>query len=745
MRRRAFAFKWRPNGKQISIEDVRRLIPAIREAIQPGKSGIAHIRRELEAIDRSCHFSRNARPLFQDLLAKFEKATSRSIVMPADASPFWMRSGNALAGFRSGTKLPRLADVVVIGAGLTGASAAYHLADAVRDRNWRVAVLDQGDPAGEASGRNGGNFELIPENDAGVYEGLSAVRLAFLRRQYPRVPFEVLQAVSERQASLVLGMALRNRNIMKAIILREGIDCDFSPHGWLYLADSDEAEQGICEEVSLAAQHGQRIEIWSRRKIESEFGFETDFLGRFIPGDGTYHPVKYVCGVIQAALAAGVQLYSGVGVRRIETLSEDEHRVECAEGSIVARRVIVATNAFTRELLPELKEIRPHQSQVMVTEGAPDRVRGRIVTSDRGPVFFNQPRQGASAGRAPLLMGGGDDRPMKNPSSRRRSNKIHQQLLRMRDAFYPELTGRPPSSEWVGPMAFTPDQLPCIGFLRPGIVVAAGFNGYGGSYCTAAGIAAVEMVKSGAAPEWAPEDTFSPRRLLSREPFFMAQRNSLWRIAQSLCRQLNWVNAQITEALSLRSGPQPAAARGRPPKSRPVHKGELTPATIDSRSLRSLSVFAGFEMSEIEHLLAMMRGWSCRKGALLFAEGDPGGSCFLVVSGTLDVTFQIRGRDQLLARLPAGSIFGQVSAILGDPRNATCTAATEVLFLEMERHRCEQLLQDRSALALKFLAAINQDLISALRRADQRLLQINTHGVASTAEAPAATPTRSAL
>jgi hypothetical protein len=72
-------------------------------------------------------------------------------------------------------------------------------------------------------------------------------------------------------------------------------------------------------------------------------------------------------------------------------------------------------------------------------------------------------------------------------------------------------------------------------------------------------------------------------------------------------------------------------------------------------------------------------------------------------------------------------------------------ATSEVLFLEMERHRCEQLLRDQSALALKFLAAINQDLISALRRADQRLLQINTHGVASTAEAPAASPTHTAL
>lgn len=105
-------------------------------------------------------------------------------------------------------------------------------------------MLDSGGPAGEASGRNGGNFELIPENSVGVYEGLARERRAFLGRRYPRLPREVRDAESERQASLVLGVALRNREALKGIILREGIA----------------------------------------------------FLGRFIPGDGTCHPFRYVCG-----------------------------------------------------------------------------------------------------------------------------------------------------------------------------------------------------------------------------------------------------------------------------------------------------------------------------------------------------------------------------------------------------------------------------------------------------------------
>jgi ABC-type sugar transport system ATPase subunit len=124
-------------------------------------------------------------------------------------------------------------------------------------------------------------------------------------------------------------------------------------------------------------------------------------------------------------------------------------------------------------------------------------------------------------------MGGGADRPMKTPSSRRRSSQVHDELLAIRDRYYPELQGRPPSSEWIGPMAFTPDQLPAIGFLRHGIVIAAGYNGYGGSYTTAAGLAAAQMAMTGRAPDWVPEDVFSPRRLTTTEPIFMTERDGL--------------------------------------------------------------------------------------------------------------------------------------------------------------------------------------------------------------------------
>ena len=161
-------------------------------------------------MDRECDFTPSARSAFQDLLAWTGQPTVHAISLPANDEPFWFRGSHSLANHQSRPELPSACDVLVIGAGLTGASAAYHLAESLGERA-NVVVVDQGDPAGEASGRNGGNFELIPENSIGVYEGLARERLAFLRRRYAGLPIEVVQAESERQASLVLGLSLRNR------------------------------------------------------------------------------------------------------------------------------------------------------------------------------------------------------------------------------------------------------------------------------------------------------------------------------------------------------------------------------------------------------------------------------------------------------------------------------------------------------------------------------------------------------
>jgi len=713
-------------GRPISRERVRRLRAALVEPLERGARVSAQIAAELQRIERECQFTSAGRAEFQNLFGTLGLDSSFPIQVPRNSEPAWSRYVHPLKHYRSQASLPAEAGVVIIGAGLTGASAAYHLREAAA-KNFRVIVLDRGSPAGEASGRNAGNFELLPENSVGTYEGFARERLHFLCRCYPAIPREVLRVEAEREASLVLSFAVRNRDRLKQIIEQEKLACDFSPKGWLYLAHTEREEQAICDEVALATRQDQQVEIWSRMKIRQEFGFERGFIGRFIPGDGTYHPAKFVYGVLQVAVSAGVELYTGVGVRRVQSAGDGRHVIETDEGSLLARSVIVATNAFTSQLFPELGAIRPVQSQISVTEFAPDRCRGRVVTSEEGPVYFNQPRAGACHGMAPLLLGGGDDRPMRNPSSRRRSPKVHARLLELRDHYFPELRRRPFSTEWIGPIAFTPDQLPAMGFLKPGIVVAAGFNGYGGSYCVAAGQAAADMAISGVVPDWLPEDVFSPQRLLNHKPLFFSETSSLWCYAASLCVQLRGVNRQLLEAREYSSrSSRPSRPRSDPPPQSMADGGGngATQPYIPLPPLESLNPFRGFSAEECAEILAIARARSARKGEVLFTESSPGDACFVIVKGAVDVSFD--SSEKLLARLGPSGIFGQIALIDGGRSNGTCTVRQDTFLLEMKHDACYRLLALHSPLAYKFLAALTDGVIQALRSAERQLKRLSS-------------------
>jgi hypothetical protein len=148
----------RGSSRKLTVAQVRALARRVLARCGDGMRPADRVlRAELQLLDREREFSAPALAEFQALLARVGVATHRPIGLPRDDEPYWFRAGQPLAGFRSHAALPETADIVIIGAGLTGASAAYHLADAARAGR-RVVVLDQGDPAGEASGRNGGNF-----------------------------------------------------------------------------------------------------------------------------------------------------------------------------------------------------------------------------------------------------------------------------------------------------------------------------------------------------------------------------------------------------------------------------------------------------------------------------------------------------------------------------------------------------------------------------------------------------------
>jgi CRP-like cAMP-binding protein len=107
--------------------------------------------------------------------------------------------------------------------------------------------------------------------------------------------------------------------------------------------------------------------------------------------------------------------------------------------------------------------------------------------------------------------------------------------------------------------------------------------------------------------------------------------------------------------------------------------------------MRDFPRFAEFSDRELRELLRLVRRWDLPLGTVVVSEGGGGGSCFIIASGSVDVTVRVSSRQKLLAQLPAGSIFGQVSLISGEPRTATCSMRNDGVILELQREPFETL------------------------------------------------------
>jgi EAL domain-containing protein (putative c-di-GMP-specific phosphodiesterase class I) len=79
-------------------------------------------------------------------------------------------------------------------------------------------------------------------------------------------------------------------------------------------------------------------------------------------------------------------------------------------------------------------------------------------------------------------------------------------------------------------------------------------------------------------------------------------------------------------------------------------------------------------------------------GDVLFREGDPPTTGFLLESGEIEVAIRIRGQSIVLSRLRAGDILGEMGVFDGAPRSATATALTNCVLLPIDRNQISERL-----------------------------------------------------
>lgn len=237
-------------------------------------------------------------------------------------------------------------DVVIIGGGYTGLSAALHLA---RDFAIDVRLLEAGHISWGASGRNGGFC-----TPGGTMIGLK----------------RLISKVGEAEARRYFQCQMEAVELVRSLIKDEAIDADVQGDAELVVAESDRHFAELEKKSELECRV---LGLDSRMISKDEFregGYDAPHQhGALIqrPGFGL-HPLRYARGLAAAAHSHGAHLHPHSEV--IEWHKEDgRHRLVTRDGEITAKRVIVACNGFMPEKLrPEISgRAMPLQSQIIVT------------------------------------------------------------------------------------------------------------------------------------------------------------------------------------------------------------------------------------------------------------------------------------------------------------------------------------------------------------------------------------------
>ncbi|MFT3915187.1 MAG: DUF1003 domain-containing protein [Anaeromyxobacteraceae bacterium] len=133
----------------------------------------------------------------------------------------------------------------------------------------------------------------------------------------------------------------------------------------------------------------------------------------------------------------------------------------------------------------------------------------------------------------------------------------------------------------------------------------------------------------------------------------------------------------------------------------------------DANPLAGIPLFLGLEPSVRERVARRLVERTLGDGELLFREGDPGGTLFVVLEGELEIFTVSKGREQVLSRVGPGGHVGEMSIIDGAPRSATGRAAGTTRVAELSR---EDVLDDLVASPAAAQAMLGE-MAQRLRRA----------------------------
>ncbi|HEX6139662.1 MAG TPA: FAD-binding oxidoreductase [Candidatus Limnocylindria bacterium] len=389
-------------------------------------------------------------------------------------------------------EMPAAAEVVIVGAGMVGASIAYRLTLA----GMRPLVIDANAPASGASGR------------------LAGMALAGLGGHFPRVT-RLVQAAG---GGSILDYTCRSLDLLEELDAELG-----EPFGWersgsvdLFTTETEEVHGRAMAERQAA--EGLVVRIVEGREL-AEITTAVDLSrvrsAKWTPNDGKLHPIRMVYSLLAAARERGATVVTGVRVERVLARGGRIAGVATTAGEVSAGAVVLATNAWTPWLVPHIGlNLTPIREHVCVTEPVPPVLGPGFETNqcneywrqlDTGEVLiggFAVADEGMGIGAYEMAV-----RPQVPPLLAGLLGRVHPSLADARIVRC-----------WAGLLDFASLEIPMVGALPaedgtpvPGGFLACGLTGHGLPYAPVIGLLLAELIAEGRASSL-PLEPFDPAR-----------------------------------------------------------------------------------------------------------------------------------------------------------------------------------------------------------------------------------------
>ncbi len=353
-------------------------------------------------------------------------------------------------------------DVLVIGAGVSGAMVAEELGEA----GFSVAIVDRRMPL----------------------TGSTSASTALLQYEIDTPLTLLAKTIGASDAARAWRRSKLGLESLAAKTEALGIACDFARRHSVYLTGGMLDADGLREEQIARNAIGLRTEYLTARMLRESYGIRRQ-AALDVEGSIAVNPVKLAAGYLLAAVKRGAKIYAPVAVEEVAPRPRGVDVLTGHGPSIKARHVIFATG-YELPKGVSLTEHKIHSTWAIATRPQPNALwpgEAFVWEAAEPYLYIRTTRDGR-------VICGGEDEAFSDEAKRDALTPVKTQILSAKLAkLFPKLDAMPNYS-WTGCFGGTSDDLPSIGPV-PGMANCYGVLAFGGNGITFSRIAA-EIIRA---------------------------------------------------------------------------------------------------------------------------------------------------------------------------------------------------------------------------------------------------------